>query len=86
MTETARNKIIGNLRDAECGEAEIQACVAALEQGSSRQALWVLERHRQVLLDRYHHCRKCIDCLDYLMTQLEQRREGPHEMDGTQDL
>lgn len=86
MTETDRNKIIGNLRDAACGEAEIQACVAALEQGSSRQALWVLERHRQVLLDRYHRCKACIDCLDYLMTQLEQGRKESHAMDGTQDL
>lgn len=86
MTEAARNKIISNLKAAECGQADIAACVSALEHGCHRRALCVLERHRQVLLERYHRCKECIDCLDYLMVQLEKQTGGPHGMDGTQDL
>lgn len=85
MTETARDKIICNLKDAGCGEADITMCVSALERGCNRQALCVLERHRQALLEQYHRCKKCIDCLDYLMAQLE-KQGGPHGMDGTQDF
>lgn len=85
MTETARDKIICNLRDAGCGEAEIAACLSALERGCYQRALCVLEGHRQVLLDRYHQCKGCIDCLDYLMVWLE-KQGGPHGVDGTENL
>ena len=85
MTKTARDKIICNLRDAGCEDAEIAACLSALEHGCHRQALGVLERHRQRLLDRYHQCKCCIDCLDYLMVWLE-KQGGPHGIDGTEDL
>lgn len=83
MTEAVREKMICNLRDAGCTEPDIAACLSALELGRRRRALWVLERHRQKLLDQYHRCKECIDCLDYLMIQLERQTGGPYGTDGT---
>ncbi len=48
-----------NLRDAGCGEEGI------------RQFLRLLSAHRSALLERLHTSQRQIDCLDYLIYQME---------------
>ena len=62
-----------NLEDAGCGP-EITARFLALEQaGQYREQLKLLSDHRRQLLDSLHREGRRIDCLDYLVYQLEKR-------------
>lgn len=65
-----------NLEDAGCGP-EITAHFLALERaGQYQEQLKLLSDHRRQLLDSLHREGRRIDCLDYLIYQLEKRRAG----------
>ena len=65
-----------NLEDAGCGP-EITARFLALERaGQYQEQLKLLSDHRRQLLDSLHREGRRIDCLDYLIYQLEKRRAG----------
>ena len=65
-----------NLEDAGCGP-EVTARFLALEQsGQYREQLKLLSDHRRQLLDSLHREGRRIDCLDYLVYQLEKRQAG----------
>ena len=65
-----------NLEDAGCGP-EITAYFLALERaGQYQEQLKLLSDHRRQLLDSLHREGRRIDCLDYLIYQLEKRRAG----------
>ena len=65
-----------NLEDAGCGP-EVTARFLALERsGQYREQLKLLSHHRRQLLDSLHREERRIDCLDYLIYQLEKRRAG----------
>ena len=44
--------------------------------GQYREQLRLLSDHRRLLLNRLHQEERRIDCLDYLVYQLEKRRAG----------
>ena len=65
-----------NLEDAGCGP-EITARFLALERaGQYQEQLKLLSDHRRQILDSLHREGRRIDCLDYLVYQLEKRRAG----------
>lgn len=68
------DKVVRNLRDAGCESEDIQRFVQFLEAGRRREALYLLKKHRQILLDRCHAEERRIDCLDYLSYQIENNR------------
>ena len=62
-----------NLKDAGCGPDMICRC-EVLAQGEKRGELMrVLSLHRRTLLDTFHENQRRIDCLDYLIYQLEKQ-------------
>ena len=66
--------LLDNLKDAGC-EPEVAERFLALEQsGQYREQLKLLSGHRRHLLDCLHREARRIDCLDYLVYQLEKRR------------
>ena len=68
--------LLENLEDAGCGP-ESAECFLALEQsGQYRELLRLLSDHRRQLLDCLHREERRIDCLDYLVYQLEKRYAG----------
>lgn len=75
MTEDAkRGELVQNLRDAGCDEDQIRRFLLLLDNDRCREALQLLGKHRQALLDRCHAEEHKIDCLDYLTYQMEQAR------------
>ncbi len=68
---STKEKIAENLRDCGCDEKIIDEFLADVENGRQKQALELLAKHRQALLDQFHKCNKCIGCLDYLVFQME---------------
>lgn len=69
-----RRGMVQNLRDAGCDEGQIRCFLQFLDDGRRREALQLLGKHRQVLLDRCHAEEHKIDCLDYLTYQMEQKK------------
>jgi len=63
--------ILENLRDAGCDEKTVQRFMELEEEGDMQEQMKLLSRHRQQLLDRVHREEKRIDCLDYLIYQMQ---------------
>ena len=49
---------------------------AGLSKLTADAAVEKLEAHREKLLARFHKSRECIDCVDYLVYQLQKRKNG----------
>ena len=65
--------IVQNLKDAGWGGATALADRGLQDPGEKEQQLRLLFGHRKQLLDELHREEKRIDCLDYLIYQLEKR-------------
>ena len=63
-----------NLIDAGCGPELVRQCAALARQNETSELMHVLSRHRRLLLDTVHQNEKRIDCLDYLIYQLEKQK------------
>ena len=63
--------IVQNLKDAGCSQETIDCCLACLDTGQKQELLKRLEKHRKGLLEKVHKGEKQIDCLDYLVFQIE---------------
>ena len=66
--------IYQNLIDAGCDAQTTQNCMALVKQGSYGDLLPLLTRHRAGLLQAVHCGQKQLDCLDYLLYQIEQEK------------
>ena len=63
-----REAVRQNLIDAGCGEDTIEQF---FESGDTGGKLRVLQAYRKQLLDSFHRDAKRIDCLDYLIYEIE---------------
>lgn len=62
-----------NLSDAGCDAELTERFLSLVDQGQEKEALALLSRHRKCLLEHCHVAEKKIDCLDYLIHQMEKR-------------
>lgn len=62
-----------NLMDAGCDPALTERFLRLAEQGREKEALMLLAKHRKSLLDCCHTAERKIDCLDYLVYQMEKK-------------
>ncbi len=63
--------IIQNLKDADCDTDFIQKFQAA----DVKEQISLLNRYRTKLLNNLHLCQRKLDCLDYLIFNLEQTKD-----------
>ncbi len=66
-------KVRQNLIDAGCDSATINDFFQIVGAGQLTRRLMLLQRHRKKLLDGIHKWQHEIDCLDYLITQMEKQ-------------
>ena len=71
MQQNEKQAVIQNLKDAGCSQEVMDCFLDCFEQGKTQEEISVLLKHRKMLLDALHLCQKQIDCLDYLVYQLE---------------
>ena len=69
-------KIIQNLKDANCPPELIEDFFKLEEQNDKNGQLKLLFLQRKSLLEALHKNQKQIDCLDYLIFNLEQTVKG----------
>ncbi len=67
----SKEAVVENLREAGCSEETIQCCMECLDDGRKEELLKRLEKHRSGLLKKVHEGEKQIDCLDYLVYQID---------------
>lgn len=63
-----------NLTDAKCSGEMIQECMAFAAKGRFGMIMTRLKEQRKDLLDTIHEHQKALDCLDYLMFQMEKQK------------
>ena len=73
MENIQEEKIRQNLIDAGCDHDTIMDFFQVSDADKFSKQLVLLRRHRKKLLDNIHKWQKEIDCLDYLMIQIEKQ-------------
>lgn len=69
----SENDIIKNLQDAGCDKCCIEHFMECFYKGDEKGELKTLEKHRENILDKLHEAQKEIDCIDYLVYQIERK-------------
>lgn len=62
-----------NLEDAGCDEHTTQKCIALMKAGRPEETLPLLFHYRRELLDHVRSGQKKLDCLDYLIYQIQKK-------------
>ena len=62
-----------NLKDAGCDLDMICRCEVLAQGEKKAELMQVLSQHRRTLLDAVHENERRIDCLDYLIYQIEKQ-------------
>ena len=63
--------IIQNLKDAGCSESQIEEFMECAGEHGKDSGLKLLRQQRNHLLDGLHEKQRMIECLDYLVYQIE---------------
>ncbi len=69
------NDMIQNLKDAGCDDGTIVAFITDLKEKRIADGLKLLAVHRRSLLEEIHKDQKQIDCLDYLVYNIENNKK-----------
>ena len=72
---SSQESIRQNLLDAGCDSVTTQQALSQLEAERVSDCLRLLSRHRRQLLEQLHRAERSIDCLDYLVYQLEHQQK-----------
>ena len=75
-TAQEKKKLKEELKEAGLSKLTADAVVEKLEAGDEPGAMALLDAHREKLLARFHQSRECIDCVDYLVYQLQKSKNG----------
>ena len=67
--------VVQNLKDAGCTDKMVEKFMALQDSEGEEQQLRLLSGHRKHLLEKLHRDERRIDCLDYLIYQMEKKKE-----------
>ena len=70
-----RDKILQNLKDADCDKELITQFFQLAENNRINELLKLLSAQRKTLVNRLHTNQRQIDCLDYLIYKIEQEHK-----------
>ena len=68
--------VLQNLKDAGCTDEMVEKFMALQDIEDEEQQMQLLSGHRKHLLEKLHNEEKQIDCLDYLIYQLQKRNKN----------
>lgn len=71
----SKEAVVQNLRDAGCSPDTIRCFMGYFDKGHWKEQLSLLEEHRARILSKVHEEEKQIDCLDYLVYQIQNRKK-----------
>lgn len=62
--------LIQKMADAGCGEDMVAGVLKCIREGQKKEGLLLLQKQREILLDRIHKDRSCIEYLDDVLSGL----------------
>lgn len=62
--------LIQNMADVGCGEDMVAGVLNCIREGQKKEGLLLLQKQREILLDRIHKDRSCIEYLDDVLRGL----------------
>lgn len=68
--------ILQNLLEAGCTDEMIMRFMTLQKSNNEEQQLRLLSSHRRTLLERLHKDERRIDCLDYLIYQIQNKKQN----------
>ncbi len=71
-----QGNFIENLIDAGCDESMVTDCVALYNNDAKNTLLRTLSLHRKNILDAIHANEKQLDCLDFLIFELNKEKSA----------
>lgn len=71
--------VVQNLEDAGCDAATVEQFLSLMKKRQTAEQLALLSRHRRQLLDDLHRDERRIDCLDYLVYQIQKATQQVKE-------
>ena len=66
--------VLQNLKDAGCSDEMVEKFMAFQDSADEEQQIQLLSGHRKHLLEKLHREEKRIDCLDYLLYQMQNKK------------
>lgn len=66
--------VLQNLKDAGCTDEMVEKFMALQDSEDEEQQIRLLSDHRKHLLEKLHKDEKRIDCLDYLIYQMQNKK------------
>lgn len=66
--------VLQNLKDAGCTDEMVKKFMALQDSEDEEQQIRLLSGHRKHLLEKLHKDEKRIDCLDYLIYQMQNKK------------
>ena len=73
LASDRKELLLQNLQDAKCPVELTKECMILAADGRFAQMLARLKKQRKNLLDEIHDHQKALDCLDYLIFQIEKQ-------------
>ncbi|MBR1857723.1 MAG: hypothetical protein IJ803_11750 [Oribacterium sp.] len=67
-----------NLSDAGCCDSVIKAVITLSENGRITEALLAMRKDRCRLMEELHESGRKVDCLDFLIRQMEKEMQANH--------
>lgn len=71
---STEERIIQNLKDAGCSESQIDEFMGYAGKHENDSRLKLLRQQRDILLDGLHEKQRMIECLDYLVYQIQKEK------------
>ena len=69
------DKILTSLRDAGCGETELNKAMQLYDSGDSEELIRHFRKCRCSRMEELHASQRKVDCLDYLIRQIEKANQ-----------
>ena len=75
MSTEQNEKVICNLQDSGCSPEQIDQFMKCYTSGGFKMESKTLAEHRKCLLENLHMTQKQIECLDYLVYQIQKENQ-----------
>ncbi len=71
MNEAEKQVLIQNMKDAACSDRAISDVICLIDSDRKDEGIRALRMQRCILMEKLHEQQQKVDCLDYLLYQLQ---------------